>query len=130
MRDLCFGCKSFKEIVYTEGGTDHPFCQECAAIQPLTSDEWAFVLLTAPWSPFSAPFKPGDKVEARQVIESDGVNVKFLFEGVGEVTDVSTSMEHGATAVYPTFKVIINEKAHDEAPDEAWYPELCLTKVR
>jgi hypothetical protein len=122
MRDLCFGCKSFQEIVYTEGGTDHPFCEACALVQPLTSDEWALVLLTAPWSPFSAPFKPGDRVEAR--------TAATIYDGIGEVTDVSMSLEHGGTPVYPTFKVIINEKAHDQAPDEAWYTECCLTPAK
>lgn len=121
MRDLCFGCKSFKDIAHTESGTERPFCQECALTQPLTSDEWAFVLLTAPWSPFSAPFKPGDKVEARTGAQ--------VYDGVGEVTDMSMSLDHGGTPVYPTFKVVISEKAHDLAPDEAWYTEICLTKV-
>ncbi|ACH62319.1 gp87 [Mycobacterium phage Rizal] len=121
MRDLCFGCKGFKEIVHTESGTGHPYCQECALMQPPTSDEWALVLLNAPWSPFSAPFRPGDKVEARTAGQ--------IFDGVGEVVDMSVSLEHGGTPVYPTFKVVLTEKAHDLAPDEAWYTECCLTRV-
>lgn len=129
MRDLCFGCKSFQDITYVQGGTDNPFCSTCAAMQPPTSDEIAMVLLTAPWSPFSVPFKPGDKVETRQVMASDGTNVEFRMEGVGEVTDVYVDLEHGATLVYPTFRVVINEKAHEDAPDEGIYTEMCLTKV-
>ncbi len=128
MRDLCYGCKNFREIAYTDV-IKNPFCEDCSTLQPFTSDEWAMVLLTHPASPYGPPFRPGDKVEARQVIASDGRNTEFRFEGVGQVAQVSMSIEHGATPVYPTFRVVINEKAHDEAPDEFWYPEACLTKV-
>lgn len=121
MRDLCYGCKTFREIVYTQGGTENPFCEQCSVIQPLTSDEWALLLLVAPGSPFGPPFKPGDRVEARTAGQ--------IYDGVGEVTNVSMSLEHGATPVYPTFRVVIDDKAHDQAPDEAWYTEVCLTRV-
>lgn len=121
MRDLCYGCKQFKEIVYTQGGTDQPFCEECSMIQPLTSDEWATVLLVAPDSPWGPPFRPGDKVEAR--------TAGTIYDGVGEVTNMYMDLEHGGTPVYPTFRVVLNEKAHDQAPDEALYTEVCLTKV-
>lgn len=121
MRDLCYGCKQFKEIAYTQGGTDHPFCEECSMIQPLTSDEWAMMLLVAPDSPYGPPFRPGDKVEAR--------TAGTIYDGLGEVAQMSMSLEHGGTPVYPTFRVVLSEKAHDQAPDEAWYTEVCLTKV-
>ena len=121
MRDLCYGCKQFKEIAYTQGGTDHPFCEECSIIQPLTSDEWAMMLLVAPDSPWGPPFHPGDKVEAR--------TAGTIYDGIGEVAQMSMSLEHGGTPVYPTFRVVISEKAHDQAPDEAWYTEICLQKV-
>lgn len=120
-RDLCWGCKSYQEIVYVQGGTEHPFCAECALAQPPTGDELALILLTAPWSPYSAPFRPGDRVEARTAGE--------IFDGVGEVAEVSMSLEHGGTPVYPTFLVKISDKAHDQAPDEAWYTEVCLRKT-
>lgn len=129
MNDLCFGCKQFKEIVYTQGGTNHPFCEPCSIIQPLTSDEWALMLLVAPDSPYGPPFKPGDKVEARQVIASNGTEIEFKVEGVGEVTNVYMDLEHGGTPVYPTFRVVISDKAYDEAPDEGLFTEVCLTKV-
>lgn len=129
MRDLCYGCKQFRDIAYTQGGTDHPFCEDCATVQPLTSDEWATVLLTHPASPYGPPFRPGDKVEARQVIASDGTNVEFQLQGRGEVAQVSMSLEHGGTPIYPAFRVVFSEKAHADAPDEFWYPEACLTRV-
>jgi len=121
MRDLCYGCKQFQEIAYTEGGTDHQFCEPCSMVQPLTSDEWALMLLVAPDSPWGPPFRPGDKVEARTAGQ--------IYDGVGEVAQMSMSLEHGGTPVYPSFRVVLNEKAHDQAPDEAWYTEVCLTKV-
>jgi hypothetical protein len=121
MRDLCAGCKLFKEIVYTEGGTERPFCEGCSVVQPLTSDEWALMLLVAPDSPWGPPFLPGDKVEAR--------TAGTIYDGIGEVAQMSMSLEHGGTPVYPTFRVILSEKAHDQAPDEAWYTEICLQKV-
>lgn len=121
MQDLCYGCKQFKEITYTQGGTGHPFCEECTVVQPLTSDEWALMLLVAPDSPYGPPFRPGDKVEVRTA----GV----VYDGVGEVTQMSMSLEHGGTPVYPSFHVVLSEKAHDQAPDEAWYTEVCMSKV-
>lgn len=118
--DLCVGCKRFREIDYVspEG---QPWCKDCSLTPPLTSNEWAMMLLMAPDSPFGPPFKPGDKVEARTA----GV----VFDGVGEVTHVHFDLEHGGTPVYPTFRVVFSEKAHDKAPDEAYYTEVCLTKV-
>ena len=120
MRDLCAGCKRFREIDYTspEG---QPWCPECSVIPPLTSDEWALVMLTSPDSPVGPPFRPGDQVEARTA----GV----IYDGKGEVTHMSFNLEHGGTPVYPSFRVVLSEKAHDKAPDEAWYTEVCLTKV-
>ncbi len=120
MRDLCSGCKQFRDIDYTspEG---QPWCAACSMTPPLTSDEWAMMLLVAPDSPWGPPFRPGDKVEARTAGQ--------IYDGVGEVTHMSMNLEHGGTPVYPTFRVVISEKAHDQAPDDAWYTEVCLTKV-
>lgn len=120
MNDLCHGCKQIREIDYTNPA-GQTFCIDCQMLQPLTSDEWARILLVAPWSKFGPPFRLGDKVEARTGAQ--------IYDGVGEVTNVSMSLEHGGTPVYPTFRVVINKKAHDLAPDEAWYTEVCLTKV-
>jgi len=79
------------------------------------------LLLLAPWSPIGPPFRPGDVVEAR--------TGAVVLDGVGTVRRMSTSLEDGATPIYPTFLVVITEKAHDQAPDEAWYTEVCLTRV-
>lgn len=119
--DLCFGCKKFTEIVWTEGGTDRPYCQTCVDEMPPTVDEVNMVLLLAPWSPIGPPFKPGDVVECR--------TAAIIFDGVGVVQEMSISLRDGGTPIYPSFRVALTEKAHDKAPDEAWYTEVCLKRV-
>lgn len=119
--DLCYGCKRFTEIAWTEGGTGRPFCQSCTDAMPPTADQINVLLLLAPWSPIGPPFRPGDRVEAR--------TGAIVLDGVGTVQEMSVSLEHGGTVIYPTFRVTIDEKAHDQAPDEAWYTEVCLTRV-
>lgn len=121
MRDLCWGCKGFKDIVWVEDGTEHPFCEACLAQIPLSSDEWAFILLTSPWSPVGPPFKKGDVVECRT-----GARV---LDGIGVVQDMDMSLEYGGTPIYPTWKVVLTEKAREDALDEQWYTEVCLTRV-
>jgi hypothetical protein len=119
--DLCYGCKRFVEIAWTEGGTERPYCRACTDAIPPTQDQLNMLLLLAPWSPIGPPFVPGDVVEAR--------TGAILFDGVGTVREMSTSLKNGATPIYPTFLVTITEKAHEGAPDEAWYTEVCLTRV-
>ena len=119
--DLCFGCKAFKEIVYTEGGTARPFCAACTEMQPPTSDEIAVLLLTAPWSPYGPPFRNGDVVQARAGA--------FVYDGTGVITDISMSLENGATPIYPTWLVVFTSKASDDVPDQYWYPEVCLKLI-
>ena len=121
MRDLCWSCKSFKDIVWHEDGTDNPYCESCLAKLPLSSDEWAYILLTAPWSPYGPPFKKGDVVECRVAGE--------LYDGIGTVQEIDMSFEHGGTPVYPTWRVELTTKANDDVPDERWYTENCLQRV-
>lgn len=120
--DLCYGCKQFVEIVWTESRTEHPFCQRCVDDMPPTQDQINLLLLLAPWSPIGPPFKAGDKVECR--------TGAIILDGVGIVQEMSISLEHGGTPIYPTFRVTITDKAYPEAPDEAWYTEVCLTPVK
>ena len=119
--DLCYGCKRFTEIAWTEGGTERPFCRPCTDAMPPTQDELNVLLLLAPWSPIGPPFRPGDVVEAR--------TGAVVLDGVGTVREMSTALENGGTPIYPTFLVVITEKAHDGAPDQCWYTEVCLTRV-
>jgi hypothetical protein len=122
--DLCDGCKTYQEIVYHEEGTLRAFCRACAIQLPPSSEELAQLFLD-----LTLPFKVGDKVLARQVMACDGREIEFRIEGTGQVIEVSTDLAHGGTPVYPTFCVRIDEKDSDEAPDEAWYCEMNLSKV-
>jgi hypothetical protein len=122
MKDLCGICKTFTEIVYVEEGTERPFCEPCVMAEPLTKDELQFLLLMLPGSPWGPPFKEGDVVEARCA----GV----IFDGVGTVHEMDMSFAHGGTPLYPTWRVVLETKAHDKAPDEGWYTENCLTLVK
>lgn len=121
MRDLCGVCKGFKEIVWHEDGTNRPYCQECLNQLPLSGDEWAFILLTSPWSPYGPPFKPGDVVECRTAGE--------IYDGVGTVEEISMDLKNGGTPVYPTWRVVLTTKAREDALDEQWYTENCLNRV-
>jgi hypothetical protein len=114
---LCYGCKLPEPIVYTNEDTEQPYCYKCLlTLLPLSAELRNLALLTA-----TIPFKPGDRVEARLAGE--------VLDGVGQVTEVSTSLEHGATPVFPTFKVVIDDPAHEHAPGSAWYTENCLVLV-
>lgn len=114
---MCHGCKLPREIVYVNEDTALPYCVGClVSFLPLSQSLRDAALLAA-----TIPFSTGDRVEARLAGQ--------VLDGTGTVTAVSTSLEHGATPVYPTFLVRLDEPAHDQCPDEAFYTENCLTKV-
>lgn len=114
--DICWNCKLYEEVAYTERETMRSFCKQCALALPISSDELALLFLEA-----TCPFRVGDIVEARTAGE--------VLDGTGRVTEVSTDLRHGGTRVYPAFHVELDSKVHDRAPDEAWYTEICLKKV-
>jgi hypothetical protein len=118
---LCYGCKTFAESAYVQPLTEREFCQACALMQPLTTEDWTAFLLMSPQSVLGPQFHPGDVVECR--------TAAIVYDGVGTIAEMSMSLKHGGTPIYPTFRVVLDEKAHDEAPDEAWYTEICLKKV-
>lgn len=112
----CSGCKAHKEITYTEQGTGRDFCYDCMLTLPPSNDELRMIFLM-----LTIPFKVGDRVEAR--------TGATLLDGVGVVKEISTSLEHGGTVVYPTFLVKIDEPAYEGVPEEMYYTEVCLQKV-
>lgn len=67
----------------------------------------------------TVPHAVGDVVECR--------TAGTLFDGVGRIEAVSFDPAEGGTPVYPSFRVALTEKAYPEAPDYAWYTEICLT---
>ena len=113
---LCWNCRTYTEIAYTEQDTARAFCKPCALQLPPTSDELAHLFLA-----ITVPFRVGDIVEARTAGE--------IFDGVGEVQEIYTDLRHGATNVFPTFLVKLSTKEHELAPDEAIYTEICLRKI-
>jgi hypothetical protein len=121
--ELCYGCKLPQEHVYVHPDTGQGFCMTCAKGMPINPAEWALLLLTHPASPLGPPFIPGDVVECRRAAT--------VYEGVGVVQGMSMSLEHGGgTPLYPMFLVTLTEKDNDEVPDQAWYAEVSLTKVK
>lgn len=115
--DLCFGCKKFLEIDYIQPDTERPFCAPCSLLQPLTSDEVAFILLVAPDSPFGPLFVPGDEVEVCGEDES--------VKGTGKVIEISMNPNLGnGSPIYPTYQVAI-----DESSDQDWFAESALKKL-
>lgn len=117
VRDLCASCKNFREIAYIEKDTNRCFCSDCAQALPPTAEELALLFIAA-----TTPFKVGDVVECRTAGE--------IYDGIGVVEEISTDLEHGATAVYPTFLVRLTEKAYPNLRDAMWYCEICLTHVK
>ena len=111
--DFCSGCKTIAEIIYTETETDRSFCKKCTVALPPSSEELALIFLA-----LTVPFKVGDRVEARTAGQ--------IFDGVGTVEEISTELKNGGTRVFPSFRVKLETKEHDQAPDEAWYTECCL----
>lgn len=114
--DVCWNCRLYQEIAYTESGTGRTFCKPCALQLPPTSEELALLFIEA-----TCPFRVGDRVEARTAGE--------VYDGVGEVEEISTDLRHGGTRVYPAFRVKLETREHELAPEEAWYTEVCLKKV-
>lgn len=119
---LCYGCKTFQDIFYIQPETGLEFCRECSLLEPLTVEDWAMFFLATPGTPLGPPFTAGDVVEAR--------TAALIYDGIGVVKEMSMQLKHGGTPVYPTWRVEITEKAYPEAPDECWYTECCLTKVK
>lgn len=117
IRDLCTSCKNFREIAYIEKDTDRPFCEACALELPPTSEELAMLFIMA-----TIPFKVGDVVECRTGAE--------IYDGIGVVEEISTSLEHGGTMVYPIFLVRLTEKVYPNLRDVIGYTECCLTPVK
>ena len=115
MTDQCYSCKRQAEVF--SGPRGLRYCNSCVNDLPSPSvvDAMGFLFSTI-------PFKPGDTVEARTAGE--------ILDGVGRVEEVSFDLLKGGTPVYPSFRVVIDEKAYPEAPDEAFYTECCLTRVK
>lgn len=120
---LCESCKELKAVGHTDV-YGREFCVDCAPMVTVSGPPIEILSLLA-----TIPFHVGDKVEAR----TGGT----LYDGVGHIEEVNigfdedgnVSLEKFGTPVYPSFRVVFDEKAYDEVPDEVWYMEQQLKLV-
>jgi hypothetical protein len=113
---LCESCKELKETAYIDP-VGREYCTDCFSLLPVptASRILEYLMLTI-------PFKVGDRVECRTA----GV----LLDGVGTIDDISIELENYGTPTYPSFHVVIDDKAYPEAPDSLWYMESQLCKPK
>lgn len=116
MKGFCAGCKQTRVDIIVNESSGVPFCASCIVSTPVPSTVRALEFLAV-----TVPFEVGDEVEAKTA----GV----LRDGIGHVKKVSFDLQCGGTPVFPTFLVEFDQKDNDSVPDEAWYTEVCLTKV-
>lgn len=115
---LCESCKKLKPVAWTDE-FDRDYCEECYQLFSAAQAAnlfWMYSYLMA-----TIPFKVGDRVEARTA----GV----LYDGIGTIDEVSFDPAKYGTPVYPSFHVVIAEKAYPTAPDALYYTETCLKLV-
>lgn len=112
---LCDSCRELKPVAWTDPiGRD--YCMSCFAELPVPTANRLLEFLM-----HTVPFQVGDRVECRTA----GV----LYDGIGTIDEVSIDPAKFGTPVFPSFHVVIDEKAHPEAPDDLWYMETQLRKV-
>lgn len=114
-KELCEACRKLRPSAWTDS-VGRSYCAECLAEaeEPTIDPRQAYLDVTI-------PFHVGDRVECRTA----GV----LYDGVGTIDAVSKELENYGTPVYPSFHVVISEKAYPDAPDDLWYLERQLTLV-
>lgn len=117
MISLCSGCQKLKEIVVSEDGTDIGYCESCVEWRPQTPEDNGLKFL---WDTF--PFHVGDIVECR--------TGAVLYDGIGEVKEISFELKNGGTPVCPAIRVEFIEKSYPEVPDSLWFTEVCLKRVK
>jgi hypothetical protein len=112
---LCESCRELKPTVWTDA-LGREYCAECFAVLP-TATPWRMI----DYLMLTIPFHVGDRVECR--------TAGALYDGIGTIDEVSIDPAKFGTPVFPSFHVVIEEKAYDEAPEDRWYMEQQLKKV-
>lgn len=116
IQGLCEVCKNLKETAYTDPvGRD--YCTDCFSTLPVPTASRIIEYLMV-----TIPFQIGDRVECRTA----GV----LFDGVGDIDEISIEPENFGTPAFPSFRVTFIEKAYAECPDSVWYMETQLKLVK
>ena len=115
---VCESCRKLKPVAWTDT-LERDYCPECVemfqqAMQPRSS--WMMTYLMA-----TIPFQVGDRVRC--------YTAGALYDGIGTIDEISFEPEKYGTPVYPSFHVVIEEKAYPEAPDALYYTETCLHKA-
>lgn len=93
-------------------------CDDCASLNAQTPSP---PVTLGSFLAVSTPFVVGDRVECR--------TGAVWRDGIGTIDEVDYTFHHGGTPVYPTFHVVIDEPVNEDSPQEAWYTEVCLTRV-
>jgi hypothetical protein len=112
---LCTSCQSIKPVADTDV-VGREYCEDCVKIVQAAPMPINLLILAV-----TQPFHVGDRVECRTA----GV----VYDGIGVIDEVSTDWEKWGTPVYPSFHVVLEEKAYPECPDAIWYQEMQLRKV-
>lgn len=115
-RGLCYSCRTLGEMV-TVDQLERGLCADCVDEQPPSREQ-----LLATYLVNTIPFSVGDRVEGRTAAEH--------YDGIGVIEEISTDPKDLATSVIPMFRVRMIDKAYPEVPDEIWFSEVCLTKVK
>jgi hypothetical protein len=115
IQGLCEVCKELKDTAYTDP-VGRGYCTECFSWLPIPT-----VTRILEYLMLTIPFKVGDKVHC--------YTAGVLYDGIGTIDDISIEPEKFGTPVYPSFHVVINEKAYPECPDSVYYMESQLRKI-
>lgn len=106
---LCGG-----EGVFLDRVTLRCYCLECSASPKTSTENVYFQFLD-----MLIPFDKGDKVSCRQA-KNDGT---WESDGEGTITDISKSIEDGATEKFPVYTVKLRSGRIKK------YTAICLTRL-
>lgn len=112
---LCDNCRELKPVAWTDS-IGREYCAMCLPQLPVPT-AWRIVEHLVR----TIPFQVGDRVQCRTA----GV----LYNGIGTIDEVSMDPQKFGTPVFPSFHVVLEEKAYPTAPQSCWYTEVCLKKV-
>lgn len=99
-----------REIAYRDRITKRGYCAKCAE-SPITSS----LDVAAQFTVDDTPYQMGELVECR--------TVGTIWEGIGEIVAISTSLEHGGTPVAPAYLVLMEDSRM------LWFTPVCLKRM-
>jgi len=90
--------------------TERGYCTACAANETTSTRH-----VHLQWLSTVLPLEVGERVECRTVGE--------IYDGDGEIIEISTEIRRGGTPVHPAYLVRLDDGR------EWWYTSVCLTRV-